>query len=147
VGAQTAIDLANQFKNLDSLGTASYQDFKDVNGIGEIVAESLIAWFTDDDNQELLAKFRKLGVWPEEVKRVGGPLSGKSFVITGSLETMGRDLAAEKIRALGGTFQTSVGKETDYLVVGANVGASKLAKAAKTGTKVIDEKQLLELLS
>lgn len=146
VGTQTAIDLANQFKNLDSLGSASYQEFKDVNGIGEIVAESLIAWFTDDDNQALLAKFRKLDVWPEEVSRVGGPLSGKSFVITGALETMGRDLAAEKIRALGGTFQSSVGKDTDYLVVGQNVGASKLEKAKKLGTILIDEKQLLKIL-
>lgn len=146
VGAQTAIDLANTFKNLDNLGTATYQEFKDVNGIGEIVAESLIAWFTDDDNQALLAKFRRLGVWPEDVKHVGGPLAGKSFVITGSLETMGRDLAAEKIRGLGGTFQSSVGKDTTYLVAGANVGASKLDKARKLGTEVIDEETLLKML-
>ncbi|MCW1908311.1 MAG: NAD-dependent DNA ligase LigA [Candidatus Saccharibacteria bacterium] len=146
VGAQTAIDLANTFKNLDNLGTATYQEFKDVNGIGETVAESLIAWFTDDDNQALLAKFRRLGVWPEDVKHVGGPLSGKSFVITGSLETMGRDLAAEKIRSLGGTFQSSVGKDTTYLVAGANVGASKLDKARKLGTEVIDEETLLKML-
>ena len=72
--------------------------------------------------------------------------SGKSFVITGSLESMSRDEAAANIRALGGTFQTSVGKDTDYLVAGGKVGASKLVKAEKYGTKVIDEKTLLELL-
>lgn len=146
-GEQTAIDLANHYHRLDSIGTATYQDLKDVDGIGEIVAESILAWFADEDNQALLAKFRSLGVWPEEVKKVGGPLAGKKFVVTGTLETMGRDLAAERIRALGGTFQSSVGKDTDYLVVGANVGASKLAKAAKLGTNQINEEAFLKLIS
>lgn len=146
VGAQTAIDLANHFKRLDNLGIAVYEDLKKVEGIGEIVAESILAWFGDDENQELLAKFRKLDVWPQEVKHVGGKLTGKSFVITGGLETMGRDIAAEKIRTLGGTFQSSVGKDTDYLVVGANVGESKLAKARKLGTKQITETELLKFL-
>lgn len=145
VGAQTAVDLANHFKRLDNLGSATYQQLKEVEGIGEIVAESILAWFADDDNQDLLAKFRNLGVWPAEVKHTGGKLSGKSFVITGTLDTMGREEAAEKIRALGGTFQSSVGKDTDYLVVGANVGASKLEKAKKLGTKQITEKDLIEL--
>lgn len=146
VGTQTAIDLANHFKRLDSLGTATYDELQSVEGIGEVVAESILAWFADEDNQELLAKFRRLGVWPEEIKHIGGPLSGKSFVVTGALESMGRDQAAEKIRALGGTFQSSVGKETDFLVVGANVGESKLAKARKLGTTLIEEKDLLKML-
>jgi len=146
VGVQTAIDLANHFRRLDNLGSATYEQLKEVEGIGEIVAESILAWFADDDNQALLAKFRALGVWPQEIKRIGGKLSGKSFVITGSLETMGRDEAAEKIRKLGGTFQSSVGKDTDYLVVGANVGESKLVKAKKLGTKQIDEQELLKLI-
>lgn len=146
VGAQTAIDLANKYKRLDSLGTATYQELKDVDGVGEIVAESILAWFADEDNQALLAKLRSLGVWPTEVKHTGGPLTGKHFVITGSLTTMGRDLAAEKIRALGGTFQSALGRDTDYLVVGENVGASKLTKAEKYGTKQISEQDLLKLL-
>lgn len=146
VGKQTAIDLANHFRRLDNLGTATYDQLKEVEGIGEIVAESILAWFADDDNQTMLAKFRSLGVWPTEIKRIGGKLSGKSFVITGTLEHMGRDQAADKIRALGGTFQSSVGKDTDYLVVGQNVGESKLAKARKLGTKQITEEDLLGLL-
>jgi DNA ligase (NAD+) len=86
-------------------------------------------------------------VWPAEVKaHRDGPLKGKKFVITGSLESMGRDEAAEKIRALGGTFQSSVGKDTDYLVVGENVGASKLAKATKYGTKTLTEAELVAML-
>ena len=146
VGSQTAIDLANTFKNLDSLGTATYADLKHVEGVGEIVAESILGWFVDDDNQALLAKFRRLGVWPEDVKHVGGRLSGKSFVITGTLESMGRDEAAELIRSLGGTFQTSVAKGTTYLVMGAKAGSSKAEKARKLGTEVIDEAALLKFL-
>lgn len=146
VGTQTAIDLANHFGRLDTLGTVTYAELQEVEGIGDVVAESIVFWFDDPANQELLAKFRKHSVWPQEVKKVGGPLSGKKFVVTGSLESMSREQAADKIRALGGTFQSSIGKDTDYLVVGANVGASKLAKAAKLGTNQIDEKQLLDLL-
>ncbi len=147
VGTQTAIDLANHFRRFDRLGNAAYDELKQVEGIGEIVAESVLAWFSDDDNQALLAKFSRLGVWPQEIKRISRKLSGKSFVITGTLENMSRDIAAEKIRSLGGTFQSSVGKDTDYLVVGANVGASKLAKAAKLGTKQITEVELAKLLA
>ena len=146
VGAQTAIDLANEYKKLDNLGVAKYEELKAVDGVGEIVAESILGWFVDDDNQALLAKFRRLGVWPQDVKNVGGPLSGKSFVITGTLESMGRDLAAEKIRTLGGTFQSSVTKGTTYLVMGAKAGQSKAEKAKKLGVEVIDEGQLLKLL-
>ncbi len=146
VGTQTAVDLANTCKKLDNIGVATYEELKAVNGIGEIVAESVLAWFVDEDNQELLAKFRRLDVWPEEVKNVGGPLQGKSFVITGSLETMGRDLAAEKVRSLGGTFQSSVAKGTTYLVMGAKAGQSKAVKAKKLGTIVLNENEFLELL-
>lgn len=146
VGAQTAIDLAHAFKRLDNLGSADLDTLLAIDGIGLVVAESILLWFDDEDNQKLLAKFRRQGVWPEDSKSVNGPLTGKKFVVSGSLEAMGRDLAAEKIRALGGTFQSSVGKDTDYLVVGANTGASKLAKAAKLGTKQIDEKEFLKLI-
>jgi len=148
VGAQTAVDLANHFKRLDNLGSATYSELKEVEGIGEIVAESILAWFTDDDNQALLAKFRRLGVWPQETKSAGqrSKLAGKKFVVTGTLGTMSRDEATDRIRKLGGTFQASVAKDTDYLVVGANVGASKLEKAKKLGTKQISERELLRLI-
>ncbi|MCA9348104.1 NAD-dependent DNA ligase LigA, partial [Candidatus Saccharibacteria bacterium] len=132
---------------LDNIGNASYQDLKAVDGIGEIVAESLLAWFIDDDNQALLAKFKRLGVWPEDVKRTVGKLNDVSFVITGTLESMGRDYAAERIRSLGGVFQSSVGKGTTYLVMGVKAGNSKAIKAEKLGVKVISESELLELLS
>ncbi len=146
VGAQTAVDLANHYKNFDNLGTATYEDLKSVDGIGEIVAESILAWFVDDDNLALVAKLRQINVWPKTVKTVGGALTGKSFVITGTLESMSRDEAADKIRALGGTFQSSVSKGTTYLVMGAKAGQSKADKAGRVGTEVIDETQLIKLL-
>lgn len=146
VGTQTAVDLANHFGRLDNLGTASYQQLKEVDGIGDVVAESILFWFEEQSNQELLAKFRRQRVWPTEVLKVGGPLSGQKFAVTGGLESLSREQAAEKIRGLGGTFQSSVGKDTDYLVVGANVGASKLTKASKFGTKQISESELIKLL-
>lgn len=146
VGVQTAIDLADAFKRLDNLGSATYESLKNVEGIGEIVAESILGWFTDDDNQALLAKFRRLAVWPQEAKHVIGTLAGQKFAITGTLETLGRDKAADRIRELGGTFQTSVGKDTGYLVVGQDVGVSKLEKAKKFGTKQLTEAAFLKLL-
>ncbi len=147
IGAQTAIDLANHFRSLEALAKATIDELAEVEGIGEVVAESTVEWFSEPRNKQLLGKFKKLGVWPEEVKKVGGKLSGKRFVVTGSLESMGREEAGERIRALGGTFQSSIGKDTDYLVVGANVGASKLAKAAKLGTKQLTESDFLKILS
>lgn len=145
VGIQTAIDLVNHFESLDSLAEATIDQLKSVDGVGEVVAESIIAWFSDEDNQQLLEKFAELGVMPQYEKK-SGALVGKSFVITGSLETMSRDEAADRIRALGGTFQTSVAKDTTYLVAGGKVGASKLKKAESYGIQIINEKDFLELL-
>jgi DNA ligase (NAD+) len=146
VGAQTAVDLANHFRSLEAFSEATIDELSNVEGVGEVVAEAIVAWFENSANHRVLDAFKAHGVWPQEVKKIGGPLEGKSFVITGSLESMGREEAGEKIRALGAMFQSSVGKETDYLVVGANVGESKLAKARKLGTKQITEAELLKLL-
>lgn len=145
VGTQTAIDLVNYFGGLDKLSHTTIDDLRQVEGVGEVVAESVVAWFADDDNNSLLSKFEQLGVVPYFAKK-SGKLVGKNFVITGSLESMSRDMAADKIRALGGTFQTAVAKDTDYLVAGGRVGASKLKKAESYGTKVINETELIELL-
>lgn len=145
VGTQTAIDLANRFESLESLAHATIDDLQAVDGIGVVVAESLAAWFADEDNIRLLEKFSALGVNPYYEKKQG-KLVGKNFVVTGTLESMGRDEAAEKIRALGGAFQSAVAKDTDYLVAGGKVGGSKLKKAEQYGTKIINEKEFLELL-
>jgi DNA ligase (NAD+) len=146
IGTQTAIDLAAHFKTLNKLSNSTIDELSEIEGVGEVVAEAIIEWFEEPRNKKLLEKFQKHGVEPEKAKEVHGPLSGKNFVVTGSLDSMSREAAGERIRALGGTFQSSVGKETDYLVVGANVGASKLTKAAKLGTKQISEEQFLKLV-
>ena len=145
VGAQTAIDLANHFESVEKLSQATIDELREVDGVGEIVAESIVAWFADEDNVWLLKKFADLGVTPQFTKK-SGSLTGQSFVITGTLQSMGRDAAAEKIRNLGGTFQTAVAKDTTYLVAGGKVGASKLKRAEQYGTKIIDEQALLELI-
>jgi DNA ligase (NAD+) len=146
VGAQTAVDLANNFKTLNNISKATVEELAQIDGVGVVVAESIVAWFSEDENKELLSKFGNNKVWPKDVKTIGGPLAGKSFVITGSLDAMGRDVAADKIRQLGGTFQSSVGSTTSYLVVGNNVGASKLIKAEKLGVTQINETELLDIL-
>ena len=145
VGAQTAIDLANKFESIEKLMVATIDELRELDGVGEIVAESIMAWFADEDNMTLLEKFADLGVTPQFTKK-SGSLTGQSFVITGTLQSMGRDAAAEKIRNLGGTFQNAVAKDKTYLVAGGKVGASKLKKAEQYGTKIIDEQTLLELI-
>ncbi|MGB4758645.1 MAG: NAD-dependent DNA ligase LigA [Candidatus Saccharimonadales bacterium] len=145
VGAQTAIDLANKFESVNNIQHTTIDELKNVEGVGEVVAESILAWFADEDNVNLIEKFDELGVRPLFKKKTG-KLAGQSFVITGTLESMGRDVAADKIRALGGTFQTSVAKDTTYLVAGGKVGTSKLKKAESYGTKIISETDLVELL-
>jgi DNA ligase (NAD+) len=147
VGVQTAIDLASNFKTLNKLSNSTIDELSEIEGIGEVVAEAIVEWFEEPHNKKLLEKFEKFGVKPESAHEVTGPLVGKNFVVTGSLDSMSRDEAAEKIRSLGGTFQSSVGKETDYLVVGANVGASKLEKASKFGTKQITEENFLKMIN
>lgn len=145
VGAQTAIDIVNKFHSLDAIKEATIEDLQEVDGVGKVVAESIVAWFADMDNETLLNKFEQVGVVPHYEKK-SGSLSGVNFVITGTLESMGRDEAAEKVRAQGGGFQTSVAKDTTYLVAGGKVGGSKLKKAESYGTKIIDEAAFLELL-
>ena len=105
-----------------------------------------MAFFSDEDNLKLLDDLKSHGVEPVYQDTSGGRLNGLSFVVTGTLDSMGRDAAAEKIRALGGEFHSSVVKNTKYLVAGRNTGKSKLEKAAKYGTEVIDEQKFLEIL-
>ncbi len=146
VGIQTAIDLANHFGSVDAIKDASIDELQNVDGVGKVVAESIVAWFADPDNETLLGKFKDLGVRPVYEKK-SGKLAGKSFVITGTLHDISRDAAADRIRTLGGTFQTAVAKDTDYLVVGENTGESKLKKAREYGTEILDEEQLIEILA
>jgi len=145
VGTQTAIDLVNAFGSLDALQAATIDQLRAVNGIGEVVAESIIAWFADPDNEALIDKFAQLGVKPVFEKKTG-KFVGQNFVVTGTLETMSREQIADAVRELGGTFQSAVAKDTTYLVTGGKVGASKLKKAESYGTTILNEQSFLKLL-
>lgn len=145
-GSQTAADLAEYYGSLEGLKNASLDELMSIDGVGTIVAESIVAWLADPDNQTVLQKLAKAGVKPVYASKKQGRLYGSSFVVTGSLESMSRDDVADRIKQLGGTFQTAVGKGTTYLVAGGKVGKSKLDRARKFNTKVIDEAELLKMI-
>jgi DNA ligase (NAD+) len=106
-----------------------------------------VAWFADESNKKLLVKFADYGVNPKVLEAdTNGPLRGLSFVVTGSITGMSREQAADSVRSLGGVFQSSVGKGTTYLVAGGKIGSSKIAKAEKYGTKIIDEQAFFNLI-
>ena len=137
--------MVTHFRSLDKIARASEDELLSVEGIGEVVAESIVDWFAEKDNQDLLNKFNKLGVEPISPKLDGQSLAGKYFVISGTLSSIDREAAADKIRSNGGVFQSSVGKDTTYLVTGENPGKSKLDKATKLDIKVIDESEFNKL--
>jgi len=145
VGTQTAVDVVRAFGSIEKLADATLDNLRDVDGVGEVVAESIVAWFADEDNKTVLKKFKALGVKPI-YQQLSGTLEHVKIVVTGTLRTMSRDEAADKIRSRGGTFQSSVAKDTTYLVAGENTGASKLEKAGKYNVRVISEKELVNLL-
>ena len=146
VGQKTAKDLADNFKSLENLRNASYEQLISVEGVGVIVAESVIAWFINEDNLALLDKFKKLGVKPF-YKEQSGSLVGKNFVVTGTLNSMGRDEAGNKISAQGGILQSAINKNTTYLVVGNNTGKTKLEKANRLGVETLTEEQFLKMIN
>ena len=146
VGAQTATSLAREFKTLDNLINATEDELLVIPDIGEVVAESILAWFSDEDNLKLLDELKELSVWPLPEKSENLPLVGKSYIVTGTLSSMGREEAEDKLRALGATVTSSVTKNTTALIVGEKPGKSKLEKAEKLGIPQISEKEFLELV-
>lgn len=146
VGAQTAVNLARKNKSLDKLIETSEDELLEIADIGEVVAESILAWFSDEDNLKLLNELKELGVWPKEESEDKLPLGGKSYIVTGTLSSMGREEAEDKLRALGATVTSSVTKNTTALIVGEKPGKSKTEKAAKLDIKTIDENEFLKLI-
>jgi DNA ligase (NAD+) len=147
VGEETANLLAEHFTDLDDLGNASRDKLMTVPGIGPKIADSIVAFFHEERNKVILEKLRQAGVWPQqEIGKAGLPLSGKEFVVTGTLKTFSREEAHARIKALGGTVKDNVTKNTKYLVVGADPGANKLTRARALGTEQIDEEKLLAIL-
>ena len=147
VGEATAKELARHFGNLEALLHASEEQLLEVADIGPVVAQSIRSFLGDPLNMELIEQLQAAGVrWPEHVvENKPKPFAGKTFVLTGTLPTLSRDQAAEKIEAAGGKVAGSVSKKTSYVVAGAEAG-SKLAKAEELGIAILDESALLQLL-
>jgi DNA ligase (NAD+) len=147
VGEETARALAAHFHAFENLADATAEELAEVPDVGPVVAESITQWFAKSYNKNLLKKFAKAGVTVLEAKGPSkGRLSGKTFVVTGTLDSMSREGAEARIRELGGKATGSVSKETDYLVAGAEPGSNKIEAAKKYGTKTVDEEQFLALL-
>ncbi len=147
VGAQTATALARKFGSLDKLIDAGAEDLLEINDIGDVVAESILAYFADEENVKLLEEMRELGAWPAEEKAGDLPLTGKSYIVTGTLASMGREEAEDKLRALGATVTSSVTKTTTALIVGEKPGKGKTDKADKLGIPRISEAEFLKLIN
>ena len=149
VGETTAKDLARHFGSLDALMSASADDLEKVDGVGEVVAASIVSHFANPTNRAIVDDMLALGVAPEHSGPVAGggavDFTGKTFVLTGTLPSMGRDEAQALIEAVGGKVSSSVSKKTSYVVAGAEAG-SKLAKAQELGVTVLDEEGLIALL-
>ncbi len=148
VGEQTAEDLASHFGSLNAVMTASLDEINAIENIGPVVAQSVFDYFRHKENSKFIQKLLKNGV---EIKKLEarskneGKLAGKTFVITGTLDSMSRDEAKEKIKALGGKVSSSVSKQTSFVVAGQEPG-SKLDKAEELGVEILDEKMFLELI-
>lgn len=146
VGAQTAVTLANSFCSLEKLRDATEEDLRKLPDVGEIVAESILAWFADEDNLKLLDELKELGVEPTHEDASTLPLGGESYIISGTLASMGREEAEDKLRVLGATVTSSVTKNTTALITGEKPGKSKTEKAAKLGIPTINEDDFLQLI-
>ena len=144
VGEETAFTLAKRFRIFDAFADTSAAELQTVPDIGPVVSDSISSWFSHSYNKKLLEKFKKyLKILLE--KGESQKLAGKTFVLTGTMESLSRDEAKEKIRDLGGEVSASVSKNTDFLVAASEPG-SKYDKAKKLGVKVLDESEFLKML-
>ena len=147
VGEETAVLLANRFRTLDSLSKASEDELTKIQGIGPVVAKEVSNWFSEKRHKELLAELKKVLIIaspPRESKKIS-TLSGKTVVLTGTLGSMSREEAKEKLRIVGADVSSSVSKETDYVVAGENPG-SKYDNAQKLGVPILSESEFLKMM-
>ena len=147
VGIQTASALAAAFGSIEKLAEATEDDLLKIPDIGQIVAESILAYFSDEDNLKQLSELKELGLKPyfEDPNQL--PLHGQSYIISGTLDSMGREEAEDILRRKGATITSGVVKTTTALIVGTKPGKSKLEKAEKLGIKIITEADFLKLIS
>lgn len=150
VGSEIADVLVRRFPTMDALMAATEEDLMQVTGIGPQIAASVASFFRDPSNHALLDRLRQAGVRMDAgeaaAPREGMPLSGKSFCFTGTLSGMSRTQAEEAVKALGGAATPSVSRKTQYLVVGADPGESKVTQARRYGAQVLNEEEFMALL-
>jgi DNA ligase (NAD+) len=147
VGKETAQILANYFETLPKIMNANVEELSLIDGIGEIIAKSIFEYFHNENSIKFLNKLKDFGVQPDykASKPKTDKLVGKTFVLTGTLTSMTRDEAGEKIKMHGGKTSSSVSKNTDYVVAGESAG-SKLAKAQNLGVIILSEKEFLDMV-
>jgi DNA ligase (NAD+) len=147
IGSEMAEILARSFGSIEALSNASRDELMRIEAIGPKIADSIVAFFKQEENQKIIQGLKEAGVKLEEKATTAKlPLAGQEFVITGRLEAFSRQEAEEKIKDLGGTAKDNVTKKTTYLIVGTDPGGNKLARANELGTPQIDEKKLLSIL-
>lgn len=145
IGEEMSYDLSLHFKTFENLKNASLEDIIKAPNAGEVVAKSVYEYLRDKHNMQAIDNLKKAGVGIVPDEAPSGKLFGKSFIITGTLESMNREDAHDKIRALGGEVSTSISRKTSYLVVGKNPG-SKLERAKKFGIKILNEKEFVQMI-
>jgi DNA ligase (NAD+) len=148
VGPTAAQALANHFKSIQAISQATHDELSEVDGVGGVIAESIVEWFKVDWHTEIVKRWAESGVAMELVATSSSPqtLSGLTIVVTGSLDSFTRDGINEVILAHGGKTSSSVSKKTDYVLVGVEPG-SKAKKAEELGVTIIDEAKFKELLA
>jgi DNA ligase (NAD+) len=149
VGGQNAALLAGEFGSIEALAAATREELTATEGIGEQIAESVAFFFAQPQNEAVIDRLRARGLdltAPKRPKAPQGPLAGKTFVLTGTLPTLSREDASQRIASAGGKVASGVSKKTDYVVAGSEAG-SKLVKAQSLGITVIDEDGLTGLLA
>lgn len=146
VGAKTAKVLSRHFGSLDALAAASVEELTQVSDVGGVTAENIATWFAQPQSRHLIERLRQAQVNFESLAQVQDTrFSGKTFVLTGTLASMTRDEAGEKIEMFGGKVSGSVSKKTDFVVVGENAG-SKEKKARELGISILSEEEFLQML-
>lgn len=144
-GEETSVDLASYFGSIEKIKKASFEEINKIPNIGDVVAKSIYNWFKNKENLKLVDGLIKAGVKIIKPEKIEAKLKGLTFVFTGTLKTMTRDEAKEKVRLFGGEISSSLSEETDFVVLGEEPG-SKYERAKKLGVKVINEKEFLAML-
>ena len=145
IGEVASGELASKFGSVEALYDATVEQITEIEDFGEIMAQSVVDFFKKDTTRYIISKLKSAGVITEEaIKETSNEFEGLTFVLTGTLENMTRDEAADMIKARGGKVSSSVSKKTDYVLAGEAAG-SKLTKAQTLGVKVIDKAAFLEM--